>query len=192
MQDDVDGGNGSLLVGAVGHFYFAQIGHFYFAATGGCERQAAVNACERGCEHAGNAAHRSLSRISHRDGNVEPTQRPDLPRVGTATGRARWGAILVRAAARQGTATVRTTETPRKSFYTGQCSEWGHPLDEALIVRWIGLHFFFSFELSYLNAPRKPRLDVAPVARHEKLLLYAVSLCRMVVCGPERPAAPPQ
>src|SRR5450759_3516838 len=33
MQDDVDGGNGSLLVGAVGHFYFAQIGHFYFAAT---------------------------------------------------------------------------------------------------------------------------------------------------------------
>src|ERR1035437_3945586 len=58
----------------------------------GCERQAAVNACERGCEHAGNAAHRSLSRISHRDRNVEPTQRPDLPRAGTATGRARWGA----------------------------------------------------------------------------------------------------
>src|ERR1035437_6009343 len=125
MQDDVDGGNGSLLVGAVGHFYFAQIGHFYFAATGGCERQAvvndgcerqaAVNACELGCEHAGNAAHRSLSRISHRDHNVEPTQRPDLPRVGTATGRARWGAILVRAGARNGTATVRTTETPRKS-----------------------------------------------------------------------------
>src|ERR1035437_7432227 len=80
----------------------------------------------------------------------------------------------------------------RKSFYTGQCPEWGHPLDEALIVRWIGLHFFFSFELSYLRAPRKPRLDVAPVARHENLLLYAVSLCRMVVCGPERPAAPPQ
>src|SRR5674476_116808 len=47
--------------------------------------------------------------------NVEPTQRPDLPRVGTATGRARWGAILVRAGARNGTATVRTTETPRKS-----------------------------------------------------------------------------
>src|SRR5450759_6037491 len=62
----------------------------------GCERQAAVNAWERGCEHAGNAAHRSLSRISHRDRNVEPTQRHDLPRVGTATGRARWGAILVR------------------------------------------------------------------------------------------------
>src|ERR1019366_7515083 len=62
-----------------------------------------------------NAAHRSLSRISHRDRNVEPTQRPDLPRVGTATGRARWGAILVRAGARNGTATVRTTETPRKS-----------------------------------------------------------------------------
>jgi hypothetical protein len=48
-----------------------------------------------------------------------------------------------------------------KSLYTGQCPEWGHPLDEALIVRWIGLHFFFSFELSYLKAPRKPRLDVA-------------------------------
>ncbi len=47
------------------------------------------------------------------------------------------------------------------SFYTGQCPEWGHPLDEALIVRWIGRHFFFSFELSYLKAPRKPRLDVA-------------------------------
>src|SRR5665811_325610 len=82
----------------------------------GCERQAAVNACERGCEHAGNAAHRSLSRISHRDRNIEPTQRPDLPRVGTATGRARWGAILVRTGARNGTATVRTTETPRKSW----------------------------------------------------------------------------
>jgi len=48
-----------------------------------------------------------------------------------------------------------------KSFYTGQCPEWGHPLDEALIVRWIGLHFFFSFELSHLKAPRKPCLDVA-------------------------------
>ena len=47
------------------------------------------------------------------------------------------------------------------SFYTGQYPEWGHPLDEALIVRWIGLHFFFSFELYYLKAPRKPRLDVA-------------------------------
>src|ERR1035437_9398647 len=52
----------------------------------------------------------------------------------------------------------------QKSFYTGQCPEWGHPLDGALIVRWIGLDFFFSFESSYLRAPRKPLLDVAPVA----------------------------
>src|ERR1017187_3486793 len=65
----------------------------------------------------------------------------------------------IRVAARTGVQLVRIGN--EKSFYTGQCPEWGHPLDEALIVRWIGLHFFFSFELSYLKAPRKPRLDVA-------------------------------
>ena len=50
----------------------------------------------------------------------------------------------------------------QKSFYTGQCPEWEHPLDEALIVRWIGLHFFFSFELSYLAAPQEPSLGGVP------------------------------
>src|ERR1035437_124809 len=32
----------------------------------------------------------------------------------------------------------------------------GSPLDEALTVRWLGLHFFFSFDLSYLKAVGKP------------------------------------
>ena len=36
--------------------------------------------------------------------------------------------------------------------------QWGTPLYEALGIRWIGFHFFFSFEFSYLRAPKKPRL----------------------------------
>src|ERR1039457_931909 len=38
----------------------------------------------------------------------------------------------------------------------------GPPLNEALRVRRIGLCFFFSFELSYLRAPKNPRLAGAP------------------------------
>jgi 2-hydroxychromene-2-carboxylate isomerase len=40
--------------------------------------------------------------------------------------------------------------------------QWGPPLDEALSVPWIGFYFFFSFELSYLRAPKKPRLAGVP------------------------------
>jgi hypothetical protein len=40
--------------------------------------------------------------------------------------------------------------------------EWGPPLDEGLSVRWIGLHFFFSFELSYLKAAKKASLAGGP------------------------------
>jgi hypothetical protein len=35
--------------------------------------------------------------------------------------------------------------------------KYGSPLDEALAVRWIGVHFFFSFEFPYLGVPKKPR-----------------------------------
>src|ERR1039457_1040350 len=40
--------------------------------------------------------------------------------------------------------------------------EWGPPLDEGLSLRWIGLHFFFSFELSYLKVAKKASLAGAP------------------------------
>ena len=43
-------------------------------------------------------------------------------------------------------------------------------LDEALTVQWIGVHFFFSFELSYLRVPEKPRLGGArslPIGWHK-------------------------
>ena len=49
-------------------------------------------------------------------------------------------------------------------------------------------HFFFSFELSYLRVPKKPRLAGTRgfvLIRHDNLLLSAVSLCRMVLCGLE-------
>ena len=38
----------------------------------------------------------------------------------------------------------------------------GSPLVEALKVRWIGPHFFFSFEISYQREPLKPRLGGLP------------------------------
>ena len=37
-------------------------------------------------------------------------------------------------------------------------------VDGAFIVRWIGLHFFFSFELSYLRVPEEPGLAGVPEA----------------------------
>src|ERR1035437_5211524 len=40
--------------------------------------------------------------------------------------------------------------------------QWGPPLDEGLGVRWTGLHFFFSFELSYLKAAKKSSLAGVP------------------------------
>src|ERR1019366_10683991 len=40
--------------------------------------------------------------------------------------------------------------------------QWGPPLDEGLSARWIGLHFFFSFGLSYLKAAKKASLAGAP------------------------------
>jgi len=38
----------------------------------------------------------------------------------------------------------------------------GSPLDEALTVRWIGIHFFFSFGLSYLKAAKQANLAGDP------------------------------
>jgi hypothetical protein len=55
-------------------------------------------------------------------------------------------------------------------------------------------YFFFSFEFSYLRAAKKPRLAGAPevgTQLSKKLLLSAHSLCRMVLRGLERLAAPP-
>src|ERR1035437_2712634 len=69
--------------------------------------------------------------------------------------------------------------------------QWGPPLDEGLCVRWTGLHFFFSFELSYLKAAKKANLAGAPEIGYKNLLRSALSLCRMVLRGLERPAAPP-
>jgi hypothetical protein len=62
----------------------------------------------------------------------------------------------------------------------------GRPLDEALKVRWIGPHFFFSFELSYQREFRSPvwaglRGRWSGLTRN--LLQSLPSLCRMVVRG---------
>ncbi len=40
----------------------------------------------------------------------------------------------------------------------------GSSVGESLKVRWIGPHFFFSFELSYYKRPLRPRLGGAPEA----------------------------
>ncbi len=59
-------------------------------------------------------------------------------------------------------------------------------LDEALKVRWIGFHFFFSFELSYQRESRGPvwaGLRGWYSGLTGNLLQSLPSLCRMVVCG---------
>ncbi len=66
---------------------------------------------------------------------------------------------------------------------------------EALKVRWIGLHFFFSFELAYQREPPTPigtGLPKSAVRSHKNLLQTPHSLCRIVVRAVERFAAPPQ
>jgi hypothetical protein len=63
-------------------------------------------------------------------------------------------------------------------------------LDETLRIRWIGLHFFFSFELSYqreLRSPIRTGLPRAAVRCHKNLLQNPHSLCRMVGCPLEYP-----
>jgi len=52
----------------------------------------------------------------------------------------------------------------------------------------MGLHFFFSFDLSYLKVSKKRRLAGTPEVWHrvaQNLLQSALSFCRMVLRGIE-------
>ena len=72
-----------------------------------------------------------------------------------------------------------------KPTITGQCLSDVRRLDETLRIRWIGLHFFFPFELSYQREPRSPirtGLPRSAVGSHKNLLQTPHSLCRMVGC----------
>ena len=101
-------------------------------------------------------------------------------------------APLMRAAAVHLAAqTVEVPSKEREVVLYRPILQWGPPLDEGLCVRWTGLHFFFSFELSYLKAAKKANLAGAPEIGYKNLLRSALSLCRMVLRGLERPAAPP-
>ena len=63
-------------------------------------------------------------------------------------------------------------------------------LDETLRSRWIALHFFFSFELSYQREPRSPigtGFPTSALRSHKNLLQTPHSLCRMVGCPLEIP-----
>ena len=59
---------------------------------------------------------------------------------------------------------------------------------EVLSVPLLGFHFFFSFERSYLRAPKRPHPGETwslTISRHENHLMCSVSLCRMILRGLE-------
>jgi hypothetical protein len=77
-----------------------------------------------------------------------------------------------------------------KSFYTGQCPEWG--------ARWAkrsvsdGSASFLLFVRVVLpESSQEGQSGRSPGGWHKNLLQSALSLCRMVLRGVERPAAPP-
>jgi hypothetical protein len=52
----------------------------------------------------------------------------------------------------------------------------GPPLDEGLSVRWIGVHSFFSFELSSPRVPKEPSLGSLPKIGGDRLFLRRLGL----------------
>src|SRR5215813_5445527 len=59
---------------------------------------------------------------------------------------------------------------------------------EVLSIPLLGFHFFFSFERSYLRAPKRPHPGETwslTISRHENHLMCSVSLCRMILRGLE-------
>src|SRR5205823_2253222 len=77
----------------------------------------------------------------------------------------------------------RRSPLPASSRFKWPIFHWGRPLDKALKVGWIGLHFFLRSSCLSRESPRSPiwaGSRVSVVRYHKNLLQSQLSLCRMV------------